>query len=648
MDAAAIEEANRMRATLGLKPLPVPGQAPKEDVAAAAASSDEDAPSTLESRQAKAYENYQKQQDAEAAKKRREERAAAVKKARDTAKRFAHLEGKGFGDEDEDDVGAKAWLMGQKKRQKKVQKSIKTEEELAAAKAKAAAERRYGSKDLAGIKVSHDISSFLEGDEQVLTLKDTTIQENEDEGDELEAATVRERERLTEKLDLKKKKTAYNPYDVYEEGGDASILGHYDEEIKGKKKKLFTLDNEGTMPEIGDILARPVAKKRTQAVDIDDVMELAPTSENVGVKVKKPKTKKPKKTRQKPADEGDMLFPTEAQLPVEEEMDIDSGAGSRKKRKATDDIVDDEDLQAALATQRRNALKKTKKTRPEDIARQLRENSAAGEKEEEPQGGLVIDDISEFVTGLKKPEDEERKTTKPRTETNQSMTTMDLDSDDERPIVKRAASAEENHRETSAPPDVSAIGIEEEKTVSQGMGAALSLLKERGLFKEARAGETNQNFRQHQIFLAEKQRRLDEFEEEARRQRERDRASGKLDRMSQREREEYARRQNENRDQATSRIMNELFRQNYKPQVELKYTDEYGRRLNEKEAFKHLSHQFHGKGSGKGKTDKLLKKIEDEKRRESQSMLDASQNVGMSSAAAQQLKKRKEAGVRLA
>jgi U4/U6.U5 tri-snRNP-associated protein 1 len=46
--------------------------------------------------------------------------------------------------------------------------------------------------------------------------------------------------------------------------------------------------------------------------------------------------------------------------------------------------------------------------------------------------------------------------------------------------------------------------------------------------------------------------------------------------------------------------------------------------------------------------DKRLKKIEDEKRRESQSILDSSQNANMSSATAQQTKKRREAGVRLA
>ena len=141
-------------------------------------------------------------------------------------------------------------------------------------------------------------------------------------------------------------------------------------------------------------------------------------------------------------------------------------------------------------------------------------------------------------------------------------------------------------------------------------------------------------------------------------------------RRSAREREDYARQQNNIRDQQTSRIMADLFSKGYQPSVELRYHDEFGRSLDQKEAFKHLSHQFHGtspltcagiimlfreitnyvtgKGSGKGKTDKRLKKIEDEKRRLAESMLDASQNVGMSSATAQQTKKRKEAGVRLA
>jgi U4/U6.U5 tri-snRNP-associated protein 1 len=156
------------------------------------------------------------------------------------------------------------------------------------------------------------------------------------------------------------------------------------------------------------------------------------------------------------------------------------------------------------------------------------------------------------------------------------------------------------------------------------------------------------SLRNREDFLTKKRLLEEELDEQTRRQRERDRQSGKLDRMSVREREEYARQQNNWRDQQRSKRLTELYAAGYKPKVDLKYADDEGRALDTKEAFKHLSHQFHGKGSGKGKTEKRLKKIEDEKRREAQSMFDASQSAGMSLAAQQQLKKRKEAGVRLA
>lgn len=51
---------------------------------------------------------------------------------------------------------------------------------------------------------------------------------------------------------------------------------------------------------------------------------------------------------------------------------------------------------------------------------------------------------------------------------------------------------------------------------------------------------------------------------------------------------------------------------NYKPNVKLEYIDDSGRLLNEKEAFRYLSHKFHGKGPGKNKIEKRLKKNEQE------------------------------------
>lgn len=51
----------------------------------------------------------------------------------------------------------------------------------------------------------------------------------------------------------------------------------------------------------------------------------------------------------------------------------------------------------------------------------------------------------------------------------------------------------------------------------------------------------------------------------------------------------------------------------YKPKIELEYFDDGGRKLtNEKEAFRYLSHKFHGKGSGKKKTEQRLIKLQEE------------------------------------
>ncbi|KAK3387232.1 SART-1 protein [Podospora didyma] len=663
MDAASIEEINKVRRAMGMKPLPVPGAV--DQPRGGTPQQDADAASTLETREAAAYDNFRKVREAEEAKKKREERAAAIKKARDKAQRFAPLAGKGLADLDEDDnLDAKSWLKTQKKRQKKIDAALKLEEEKAAAQAAA----QHTADDLEGVKVAHDVTSFLDGDEQILTLKDTGVLENEEEGDELENLELREQEILQERLDFKKKKPLYDPNDI-DETGEHTILSKYDEDIDGKKKKAFTLAGAGTSIELADILNAPVQKRKNQTVDLDMLgmprFHIAqpdltltnariddappPTSDYLDaseIKVKKPK-KKSKSTRQRRADDDDVLFTGDEPVAVDaEEMDLDSGPVTyTKKRKVFDDnLLDDEDLQTSLALQRKDALKKRKKTRPEDIARLLREEADESSEPDVKLGGLVIDEISEFVNGLQVERAEDKKAPNPKA--GQAVTAMEADSSGEDEEMKDADIKQES-RETSLLPDLP-TGVEGEKLVDQGMGATLALLKDRQLIEDQNGGELNEKFRQKQKFLAELHRRMALFDDETRNQRERDRASGRLDKMSIREREDWQRHQNTIREQHHSKVMDQLFREGYRPNVELRYTDADGRSLDAKEAFKELSHQFHGKGSGKGKTDKRLKKLAEEKKRMAQSMLDASQNVGLGTAASHQGKKRKEAGVRLA
>ncbi|EFX76561.1 hypothetical protein DAPPUDRAFT_248626 [Daphnia pulex] len=52
-------------------------------------------------------------------------------------------------------------------------------------------------------------------------------------------------------------------------------------------------------------------------------------------------------------------------------------------------------------------------------------------------------------------------------------------------------------------------------------------------------------------------------------------------------------------------------KEGYKPLPKLEYTDDNGKAMSTKEAFCHLSHKFHGKGSGKLKSEKRAQKDED-------------------------------------
>src|SRR5579862_3912269 len=665
-DSISIEETNKIRAALGFKPLPVPGAGPsfKSSGANGSSSDEEDQGSTLESRQGAAVDNWKKLQEEKEAKARREARLEATKKLRDASRRFTKLEGKGLGDVDGDtELDTKTWLLQQKKRQRKLAK--KMERELAEREQETLAEHK--AEDLAGVKVAHEIGDFEAGTEQVLTLKDTTIEANEEEGDELENLELKERERLSEKLELKKKRPVYNPNDI-DDDAPTSILHQYDEEIDGKKQKRFTLDGQGSTAEERAVMKEDV-KERLKAKPITlDILskslimfkasgclltqtEDAPTSDYLdisGVKIRKLK-KKAKSTRKKAADEDD-LFPAidtpNGAQEAGEAMEVDSGNAvtsppTAKKRSFEDtSFVDDDDLQASLARQRRDALKKRKHLKPEDIARQLlgeasatpglRDANAATPDQEDV--GLVIDETSEFVANLQKPTIPDRKRRSP---SRGAAATADSppDVDDEGDInMNRSYNDIEDDedlksridRDSSVPAsaDITSTGLEAEATLSKGVGATLAMLSQRGLIKPSDSSNLNTLHRERQKFLAEKQRREAEAEKKARLQRERDRTSGKLDRMSAREREEHARWENKHRDQAESRQMADIFNREYKPDVELKYVDEFGRSMNQKEAFKHLSHQFHGKGSGKQKTEKMLKKIEDEKRREAQSNLD--------------------------
>jgi U4/U6.U5 tri-snRNP-associated protein 1 len=545
------------------------------------------------------------------------------------------------------------WLKKQHKRQKIIEQQRKEEEEKAAQER--ANRAQYTAKDLAGVKVGHELDQFGAGPEQILTLKDAIIGE-ESEDDELENLELREDEKLKKRLELKKKKPVYNPMDD-EENRSHGILQQYDEEIDGKKEHRFTLDGRGSTREQAMLEAAPKDDSKGIIISLDILKDDKPVSDYVDIseiKIKKPKKKKSKSTRKRIAEDDDIFGNGTAEMEIDTPAQVP--ASNLKKRKYNDaNFVDDDDLQSKLAQQRREALKKKKRLRPEDLAKQLREEEESAmdgvieSTEEAP--GLVLDETTEFVQHIQPDEVEERAPSKPKSDgrkrSPESEEDKDVDMDQSYAEVHEKATNGSVEPTGKAPTDeVTATGLEEESSITQGLGATLAMLRQRRLVEEQDGGNLNMSVRDREAFIANKHMREEDAERHAKLQRERDRQSGRLDRMSAREREDYARQNNTRREQMESREMAELFNKEYKPNVEIKYIDEFGRRMNEKEAFKHLSHQFHGKGSGKQKHEKRLKKIEEEKKREAMSALDGSQHAS-SSAMGNKAKKNQQAGIRL-
>jgi U4/U6.U5 tri-snRNP-associated protein 1 len=344
-------------------------------------------------------------------------------------------------------------------------------------------------------------------------------------------------------------------------------------------------------------------------------------------------------------------------------MDVDgAGAGAVQvpqqpiERRNLDEVnlVDDDELQAALSRQRREAGRKFARDRKArlasvpavkeedegadgmevDLDRDLANggSSAAG-----GEGGLVLDDISEFVRNItydpleearkkreradryalemtgkkedskpltvKKEEDEEGRTgllemevkqeedeeleegeavdedtemaangiesDRPRRSRSRSVSRMSASVEDVKPKVEKSGSAE--------PFDPFLSGTAGEKFHSGGMAATLAILKTSGAIKPLTPEELERDrqIRQTEAQLSEQRKFEVQLAE--------DRAQAKLQgsKKSQTEREA----ENRERDRLMALKQEERMR-SYNPVVDIKYTDEFGREVGPKEAWK--------------------------------------------------------------
>lgn len=340
----------------------------------------------------------------------------------------------------------------------------------------------------------------------------------------------------------------------------------------------------------------------------------------------------------------------------DEKMQVDEKPIIPEARDLDVNFVDDDDLQAVLARSRRAKLRKPQKLSPEEVvkkssfcfsllcvisncgcpvvaeqrARSL--NADAGQPvANDEDDGLTFDDTSEFVRSIiygpsavkKEPEEtvvphraspstanhdvrmEEADVALTELEAGEVAVKEEEYDDEMLDAIEDVLNAAEAHEQKTGakPEDDLELGTSGEKTHSSGLAATLNILRQQGILTTSTTESTDREKVQLQrdLWLADQRRRV------AQRELERQKGRGANKDQAQREYE------NRLRDQQEARANLEAFK-DYKPDVNIVYHDEFGRELTPKEAWKALSHKFHGKGSGRMKTEKRLKKIAEERK----------------------------------
>ncbi|KAI9471359.1 SART-1 protein [Zychaea mexicana] len=488
--------------------------------------------------------------------------------------------------------------------------------------------------------------------------------------DELSNVNLEDKERLQKNLENKKKKPGYNPYDDEEfilGGKKKSLLPHYDEQTGpqgfqiGEQGRILSEQAQEKQQE------QSVSEKlKAQTLSYQKMQEIKDyyTQDEVNLSFKKPKKKKKSKLRNKrtkqPEDEEDETLASTTSTTTEQPSKASSTTAKPKTIDTDTSFVDDDDLQMALSRTRRavnrQREKKSKKMTPEEIARSIvaergyqqgddgQEGGGGGDNED---GGLVLSEMTEFVNsigteGVFTPREPARSVREAQavaekaasespaapmqgTEEAVTATTLQDVPEEEEESTQQSMTKKDAEEVKEEEEEEASTAIMEEPLVSKGMAATLSLLSQKGFVAKATEEQLKRDRDQasRMRWIAEQKKkdvqREREREQEKQRQRERDREyrgsnmqqRGGADRERAREREREREREKELEEREAMREFEKRMEE-YKPDVKLEYYDEHGHQMNTKEAFRFMSHKFHGKTSGKTKTEKRMAKLEEE------------------------------------
>ncbi|KAJ4982428.1 hypothetical protein NE237_033265 [Protea cynaroides] len=476
----------------------------------------------------------------------------------------------------------------------------------------------HTAKDLAGVKIRHGIDKVIEGGAVVLTLKDQNILSNDDineEADVLENVEIGEQKQRDEAYKAAKKKTGiYEDKFNNEDGSQKKMLPQYDDPIEDEDVIIgeggrFNAEAEKKIEEF---------RKRIQGVSASNHSEDLNSSGKISsdyftheemLQFKKPKKKKSLRKKEKldldaleaeaitaglgigdlgSRNTGKRQAAKEDQQKSEAEIRNnayqaayakaeEASKALRQERtlnvKAEEDEnpvfgEDDEDLYKSLEKARKLALKKQKEVTtsgPQAVA--LLASTAKNQliddhnsTSEEPQENKVVfTEMEEFVWGLQL--DEEAQKPDDRDvfmDEDEVPKSSDQEKKDEAGGWMEVKDTEKdehpiNEEKEEIVPDETI----HEAPVGKGLSGALRLLKDRGTLKES-------------VNLGGR-----------------------------------------NMDKKKSKLVG-IYDNDGQKEIHIERTDEFGRIMTPKEAFRVISHKFHGKGPGKMKLEKRMKQYQEE------------------------------------
>uniref|UniRef100_A0A8C8EQI7 U4/U6.U5 tri-snRNP-associated protein 1 n=1 Tax=Oncorhynchus tshawytscha TaxID=74940 RepID=A0A8C8EQI7_ONCTS len=462
----------------------------------------------------------------------------------------------------------------------------------------------YSSRDLKGLTVQHKMESFNEGETVILTLQDKDVLDEEG-GDVLVNVGLVDKENAEKNVELKKKKPDYKAYEEDESVDDMvtfkprTVLGKYDEEIDGEKKKSFRLSKGGCAEgererELQAI--RETLRNQAQSLEMPVLAiasEYYTPQEMVGFKKTKQRVRKIRKKEK--------ALPDELQLDDTRNTDFGSRARGRGRKQLDEEgqegvkervIIPGLDVPQQSDDIRMADMDIKNFTPPDPAVLEEDElflftiGDESDDEEDKNNLNIVFNATSEFCRTLGdiptyglsgNREDQEDIMEAERDGAGGS------DSDGDENVGWSIVNVDEEQKQPDFATASTTI-LDEEPIVNSGLAAALALCKNKGLLdtqmqKISRVRAPTGALPNDNYSIEDKMTIDDKYSR----------------------REEY-------------RGFTQDFKEKdaYKPDVKIEYVDESGRKLTPKEAFRQLSHRFHGKGSGKMKTERRMKKLEEE------------------------------------